>query len=191
MTILVEPPAALEGPQYRSATIDTLNPDERVILLRAVPYNVEVGIAPGVVESFAPGAFSRAVKDPARVQLWYGHSTTGGHVVGKAERVEDRQDGLYIEARVSRTGPGDELLTLASDKVLDEASVEFSPIKEGMLITRRGDVTAVRHKRAHLTGVGLVPHGAYGREALVLSVRDAVTDKRRDEALARLHSFTS
>lgn len=182
----------LDGIQYREATIDTLDPDERVIEMRAVPYNVETQLAPGLVEVFAPGAFARAAKDPARCKLWAGHSTTGGSIVGQAFEVADRPDGVYVRARVSKIPAGDDLLTLAHDKVLDEASIEFNPIREGMLITNRNGTTVVRHRRAHLRGVGLVPHGAYGRDALVTSVRDdAIADKVRDEWLARLRSRTA
>lgn len=196
MTLTLANPSALldelaNTDQYRAATIDVLDADERVIEMRAVPYDVESQIGQNVFESFAPGAFARAAKDPARVKLWSGHSIHGGAIVGQAFEVVDRPDGPHVRARVSRTPSGDELMTLAHDKVLDEASIEFNPIREAMAITRRGDDHVVRHKRAHLRGVALVAHGAYGREALVLSVRDAVADKARDEWLARLRSRTA
>jgi HK97 family phage prohead protease len=181
----------LTAVQYRSATIDTLDQDERIIEMRAVPYEVETTLAPGIIEVFSRGAFARAAKDPPRVKLWAGHSTNGGRVCGQAFEVDDRPDGLYLRTRVSRTPSGDELLTLASDQVLDEASIEFNPLREGMAVTRRGEDTVVRHKRAHLRGVSLEPHGAYGRNALVMSVRDAQSDKLRDEILARLRSRTA
>jgi phage head maturation protease len=86
---------------------------------------------------------------------------------------------------------GDELLTLARDGVLDEASIEFAPVRESMVASRRGEQTLVRHRRAHLRGVGLVPHGAYGRSALVTSVRDDEAATRREEWLARLRARTA
>jgi HK97 family phage prohead protease len=195
MTITdIEVPRLLNGPQFRSATIEgDVNEDERVITMRAVPYDVETQIDTKLFESFEPGAFSRAAKDPARVKLWLGHSTTGGHLVGQAFEVEDRGDGVWVRARVSRTVAGDELLTLARDGVLDEASIEFNPIREAMQVERRGSLLHVRHKRGHLRGVGLVPHGAYGRHALVTSVRDDQADAieaARAEAIARLTGLT-
>lgn len=169
----LEVPALLTGPQYRAAQIEDIADDtERTITMRAVPYDVETRIDAQLLESFEPGAFARAAKDPARVKLWLGHSTTGGHLVGQAFEVEDRADGVWVRAKVSRTVAGDELLTLARDGVLDEASIEFNPIREAMVLERRGSLLHVRHKRGHLRGVGLVPHGAYGRNALVTSVRD-------------------
>lgn len=82
-------------------------------------------------------------------------------------------------------------MTLARDGVLDEASVEFQPIPEDMRVTRRGDDTVVMHRRARLLGVALVTHGAYGRDAVVLSVRDDMSAKVRDEWLARLRCRTA
>lgn len=192
MTDTLAPPALFRSPvQTRSATLAVLDADERLVELRAVPYGVETRLAEHLVESFAPRAFAHAGKDPARVKLWDRHSTEGGHPVGWAEAVEDRGDGVYIRARVSATSAGNDLLTLARDGVLDEASVEFQPIPADMRVSRRGDDTLVVHRRARLLGVALVPHGAYGREATVLSVRDEVSDKMREEWLARLRCRTA
>ena len=179
----------LTGIQFRSATVTALQPEERVIELRAVPYGVETQLSPRLFESFLPKAFGLATKDPQRITLYDRHSTEGGSAVGRALTVEDREDGVYIRARVSATRAGDELLTLAADDVLGEASVEFQPIEEEMRVTRRGEATVVKHRRARLLGVALVPHGAYGRNATVLSVRDAASTKAREEVLARLRGL--
>lgn len=180
-------PATLKEPQFRAAAIEGIADDEeRIITMRAVPYDVETHLWGDVHESFAPGAFSRSAKDPARVKFYLGH---GGPLVGMAEMVEEREDGAWITARVSRTVSGDELLTLARDKVLDEASIEFRVVKDGTLISKRDGKTLWRHKRAQLLGVALVPHGAYGRHALVKSVRaedEAAREAARAAAIARL-----
>lgn len=185
------PPLYRTPIQTRSATVSALDADQRIVELCAVPYGVETRLSPSLVESFAARAFSNAGKDPGRVKLWHGHSTVGGQIVGSASLVDDRADGVYIRARVSQTAAGDDLLTLARDGVLDEASVEFQPIPADMQVSRRGDDTVVRHKRARLLGVALVPHGAYGRGALVLSVRDEAADRAREEWLARLRCRTA
>lgn len=177
-------------PQYRRAQIEGI--EDRVILLRAVPYDVEAEVDRNLFESFEPGAFANAQRDPARVKFWFGHSDSGGKIVGQAAAVEDRPDGVLVRSRVSATPAGDELLTLARDHVLDEASIEFRPIPRSMSVRRDGDAIHVRHKRAHLSGVALVPEGAYGRDALVLSVREyreQRDQKRRLEALARLNGY--
>jgi HK97 family phage prohead protease len=187
----MELPREFAGIQTRSATVDALDVTQRVVELRAVPYNVETRLSPHLVEAFHPRAFANAAKDPPRVKLWSGHSTAGGSPVGQAYEVEDRPDGVWVRARVSATAAGDELLTLAQDGVLDEASVEFKPIPDAMVVTRRGDDTLVRHRRAQLLGVALVPHGAYGRAAAVVAVRDEASAKIREEWLARLRSRTA
>lgn len=173
-------------PQTRSATVEALDTDQRVVELRAVPYGVETRLGPRLVEVFHPRAFANAAKDPARVILYSQHSTDGGVPVGRAEVVTDTADGVVIRARVSDTAAGTDLLTLARDGVLGQASVEFQPIPDDMQVTRRGEDTLVRHRRARLLGVALVPHGAYGEHATVLSVRAAASAKARDEWLARL-----
>lgn len=191
-TLTLELPQLFRTPvQTRSATVAALNADERLVELCAVPYGVETRLSASLVESFQARAFSNAQKDPGRVKLWAGHSTVGGQPVGWAESLDDRPDGVFVRMRVSHTAAGDDLLTLARDGVLDEASVEFQPIPADMVVTRRGDDTVVRHKRARLLGVALVPHGAYGRGAVVLSVRDEATDRAREEWLARLRCRTA
>jgi HK97 family phage prohead protease len=188
---LTLPPQYQTPIQTRSATVAALEVDQRLVELMAVPYGVETRLAASLVESFQARAFANAGKDPGRVKLWAGHSTVGGQPVGWAESVEDRSEGVFVRMRVSHTAAGDDLLTLARDGVLDEASVEFQPIPADMLVTRRGDDTVVRHKRARLLGVALVPHGAYGRGATVLSVRDEASAKAREEWLARLRCRTA
>lgn len=191
MTQTMELPSQFETIQYRRAEITDV--DDRSILLRAVPYDVEVPIDVGIVESFEPGAFRGAVKDPARVKLWHDHSDTPrGRIAGVGEEVIDRPDGVLLRAKFSATSAGEELRTLIMEGALDEASIEFRPIPKDMQVTRNGDAVHVRHRRAHLRGVAVVPEGAYGRDALVLSVRDIrakAADKARAEALERLRAL--
>src|SRR5215475_7046949 len=135
-TVEVNLPPRFEEPQYRRAQIEGV--EDRVILLRAVPYDVEAEVDRNLFESFEPGAFKNSERDPARVKLWFGHSDNGGKIVGQAAEVEDRADGVVVRSRVSATPSGDELLTLARDHVLDEASIEFRPIPRAMTVRRDG-----------------------------------------------------
>lgn len=190
ITIPLDIAEQFAGVQHRSAVIDALDEDERIIKMRAVPYDTETQLGNHLFETFEPGAFARASKDPGRVKLWFGHSDSGGRIVGQSFEVDDRQDGVWLQTRVSKTASGDELMTLAHDGVLDEASIEFAPIRESMVVRRRGEDILVRHRRGHLRGVALVAHGAYGRNAVVTSVRDDRL-KQREEWIARLKARTS
>lgn len=192
MTATIEIPEQFDGMQVRRAEIQKV--EERLIHLRAVPYDVETELFPGLFESFAPGAFAAQAKDPARVKLYHGHTDVGGHTVGRAMKVEDRSDGVYVSARISETVAGNELYELLQDGTLDEASIEFWPIPKAMEVSHTGDYegTHIRHKRGRLLGVAIVPHGAYGRDAVVKSVRDLrrqQREKARAEALARLDAL--
>ena len=188
MTDLPEP---LDGVQVRAASLQAVEDDKREIVLRAVPYDHEIELYPDLFEQFERGALKAAAKDPARVKFFHDH---GGPIVGQAFEVRDEADGSWIHLKVSRTAAGDELLTLAKDGVLDEASIEFRAIPADMEITRDGDGRMhVKHKRAHLTGVALVPHGAYSRGATVASVRKAEQEsqleRQRTAAIQELRSL--
>lgn len=184
----------LDGLQFREASIEAVEQDaeKREILMRAVPYGVETQLASNLFEEFAPKAFERAAADPSRVKLWLGHSDAGGKIVGQAIEVRDESDGVWIRAKVSQTSSGDELLTLARDKVLDEASIEFNAVMGALETRRKGENLHVRHKRGVLRGVALVPHGAYGRNALVASVREQreqEVEQRRIAAIEALRAL--
>ena len=60
---------------------------------------------------------------------------------------------------------------LLANELEEGIDAEWQPIPDDMQVTRRGEDTLVRHRRARLLGVALVPHGAYGQNATVLSVR--------------------
>lgn len=182
---IVIPPALTEV-QTRAADVERIDTETGTILMRAVPYDVETQLADDLFESFAPAAFSRAASAPGRCKLWHEH---GGPLIGHATTIEDRPDGTWIEARISNTLAGQEARELASDGTLDQVSITFRPMRDWMKVTRGADGFHVRHSRAALLGVALVAHGAYAEGAFVASVRDAITDKTREAALARLRSL--
>jgi uncharacterized protein len=175
--------------QFRDAEVTSVDMDEGTILLRAAPYDVEAQLDPQLWESFARGTFAAAGAAPHRCKLFHGHTTAGGHLIGKALDVEDRSDGVWVRARFANTAAGVEARELAHDGTLDQCSVEFRAIPECYRVTRRRDGLHVRHTRAHLQGVALVPHGAYGEGAFVASVRDAEADHRREQIIAHLRSL--
>jgi HK97 family phage prohead protease len=189
MTATIEFPSQFEQMQYRRAEIADI--DQQSVLLRAVPYDVEVPIDVGLVESFEPRAFRGAVKDPARVKLFLTHDQPRVPA-GVATEIIDRAEGVDIRAKFASTAGGQDLRSLLMEQIMDEASIEFRAIPKDMQVIRDGDSVHVRHRRAHLTGVAIVPEGAYGRNAVALSVRDIrarAQEKARMEALARLNAY--
>jgi HK97 family phage prohead protease len=175
--------------QFRDAEVASVDADEGTILLRAAPYNQEAEIAPELFESFAPGTFARAADAPHRVKLFMDHTNVGGHLIGHARTVEERPDGVWVRAKFSNTAAGQEARELAGDGTLDQCSVEFRALPAWYRVTKRRDGLHIVHARAHLQGVALVPHGAYGDGAFVASVRDADSDRRREAIIAHLRSL--
>lgn len=166
----IEIPRRFYDVQQRAADIEAVDKERGTVLLRAAPYDVEAQIDRELWESFAPKTFAAASKAPHRTKLWNLH---GGPLIGHATEVEDRADGLWINACFSNTLNGQEARELASDGTLDQCSVTFRPQAEWMKVQRRADGVHVRHSKAYLLGCALVPHGAYDEGAYVASVRGA------------------
>ena len=138
---------------------------ERIIDARIVPWGVRAETTEGP-EMFVRGAF-RGV-DPASVGLEaigpHGREP-GVRLCGRAESIEERDDGAYASFRVSRTAAGDEMLALVTDGVYRDVSVVFEPIEARSV----GGVT--ERRRVNLRRIGIVERGAYHGGASVLAVR--------------------
>ncbi|MGW3992217.1 HK97 family phage prohead protease [Amycolatopsis sp. NPDC004772] len=141
--------------------------DGRTVVGRAVPYGVDQVINRSLTERFQLGAFGPQIVAGHRVPFTRGHMSQGGVLIGKTVRLEERQDGLYGEWRVSATPAGDETLELLRDGVLDQLSIGFRELPGG---TQQSGGVAVR-TRAHLIEVSVVMRGAYGENAVVEAVR--------------------
>jgi HK97 family phage prohead protease len=88
--------------------------------------------------------------------------------IGRAVVLEEKEEGLYGEFRVSKTEAGDEALELVRDGVLSNLSVGFSPLRDEK---RDGVVNRIK---AHLAEVSLVTFGAYGDKAGIVAVRNEI-----------------
>ena len=84
----------------------------------ALRYNETISVD-GYKERFERGAFKSA-KD---VKLFANHREP----IGLVTELEDREEGLFIRARISDTTTGRDTLTLLRDGVLSKLSVGFSP----------------------------------------------------------------
>lgn len=173
---------------YRASTEDieiltrSKGGDGRTVFGRAVPYNVEQYINRDLVEKFVPGAFKHQLSAAHRVRFTRDHISHGGTLIGKTIALEERADGLYGTWRVSATAAGDETLELLRDGVLTQLSIGFREAPNG---NRREPNGVIVRTKAHLFEVSVVMDGAYGDEATVSEVREAVTDPTPNLAAAR------
>lgn len=85
---------------------------------------------------FVQGAFAKSLAERMdRIRVLWQHDP---HCpIGKPTYMADTDEGLEIEARLSDVMHGNEALTLLRDKVVDELSVGFTPVKWSM--EERGD----------------------------------------------------
>jgi HK97 family phage prohead protease len=165
--------------QFRSAQIDSFDPDEGVLTGRAIPYEVEIDLLPNVREVFTRGAFSRATRDPARVKLrGIDH---GQEVIGHAVELEDRDDGLWVRMRVIDTAAGSDALKLLRAGSIDELSIEFRRLSQYTKVSRTQKGVHFRYDRAQLVGVAPVSDGAYGKHAKITAVRNSIALPYEDE----------
>lgn len=148
--------------------------DGRTISGIAVPYNTVQRIDSRLTEGFLPGAFARQAVAPGRVPLARDHIPLGGKPIGKVTMMREDTAGLYVEARVSKTPLGDDTLELINDGVLSNWSIGF---REGQNQMRGGTTW---RKTATMTELAMVNRGAYGDEASVLAVREALEDEHFD-----------
>lgn len=143
--------------------IRTQDTEERTLSAIAVPYNETISVG-GIKERFERGAIS-SIKD---VKLFYGHKDP----IGLITKGEETEDGYLIEARISETDKGNEVLTLMRDGVLNKMSVGFQAVKD-----RKEEGVIVR-EQVTLREVSVVAFPAY-QNTDVLSVREEETSKNK------------
>lgn len=153
----------------------TVRHPERIIEVRAVPYEVEALVEHRgrvVRETIARHAFAGAVTSNRKRLVHRDHDSSGvdhGPVVGIVRRLHDRADGLHAELKIG-TGPlGDETLDWAEDGILD-ASIGFAPVAGHEQWS--SDRKSRRITSGYLDHIAMVPDPAY-TDAKVLAVRAA------------------
>ena len=92
-----------------------------------------------------PGAFTKTLQENrARVKILYQHDSY--NPIGLPLQMEENSDGLFVAGKISQTTVGKDCMVLMVDKVIDEMSIGFDPIKHEMVEEKMGDlVVAVRH----------------------------------------------
>lgn len=143
--------------EQRSFEIRETNVEAREVVGRAVPYNDTIDIGGGDKEQFVRGA----VDLNSHVKLFRDHK----EIIGKVNSMEEREDGLWIKAKISATKLGDETLELVKDGAIRSFSVGFIPV-----VDEKQDRTIIR-KKVNLKEVSLVAFPAY-ENASVTEVRE-------------------
>ena len=143
--------------ENRSFEIRETNQETREVIGMAVPYDEVIDIGGGDKEQFARGS----VDLNSHVKLFRDHK----EVIGKVNSMEEREDGLWIKAKISNTKLGDETLELVKDGAIRSFSVGFIP-----LVDEKKDRTIIR-KKVNLKEVSLVAFPAY-ENASVTEVRE-------------------
>lgn len=141
--------------------------EERTLSAIAVPYDETISVS-GIQERFERGSIP-SVED---VKLFYGHETP----IGKVIRGEETDGGFLIEARISETEKGDEVLTLLRDGVLNKMSVGFRPVKD------RDEEGVVVREEVELKEVSVVAFPAY-KNADLISVREQESENLQGETI--------
>lgn len=152
--------------ETRSFEIREADYDKREVIGRAVPYNEPIDIGGGKTEEFAAGS----VDLDADVKLFRDHK----EVIGKVQELEDRKDGLWVRAKVSKTQLGDETLELVRDGGIRSFSVGFIP-----LVDEKQDRKIIR-KKVDLKEISLVAFPAY-ENASVVEIREEIQEEKSME----------
>jgi HK97 family phage prohead protease len=155
---------------------------------------VTVELLPDLRERFEPGAFRAQTRDPGRARMCLEH----GQVIGPILSLEEREDGLYFEAGISRSDAIPEARrarALIEEGLADELSVGFNTVRNGTTVTREDDGTHLAvHHRAKLLEISLVPWGVYSREAVlqratIVDHAAELLEERREETLRYLEEL--
>jgi len=162
--------------EFRSANVDSVDHDQRIITILAVPYE-----SPGTVlyrgevwnEVFSRSAFNGLESMPNRVKANRDHDKT--RPVGKAINFWPGHDkGLLAEIKVSNTPLGRETLELADDRVLGVSVGYAAPADRQHTLFDRQKMER-RVIKAYLDHISFVTDPAFV-EAQVVSVREKNTD---------------
>ena len=113
-----------------------------------------------------PGAFARTIAQRGtKVPLHELHESRKLSL-GPVTRMVEETDGLRIEARISKTQAGDEVLELVRDGALGGLSIGFSPVREEW----SPDHSRRTHREVALHEISVVQQPAYA-EALIGGLR--------------------
>lgn len=169
------------------ADVELRGGDGRTLIGLAAPFNKPASIYENghrFSESIAPGAFARTIAQRgAKVPLHAMHESRR-LPLGPVQSLREEANGLTIEARISRTTAGDEVLELIKDGALGGLSIGFSPVREEW--TRDNKNRVLQEVALHEISVVSAPAYQEAQIAAVRSEPPAPTGPSLDFYLRRL-----
>jgi hypothetical protein len=123
---------------HRASTAPTLDKDSFRGLASVFGHLIDTWVPTRIL----PGAFTKTLKENSkRVKVLFNHDPDSP--IGIPTKMEETREGLLVEAKISQTEKGKEVLTLMRDGVLDELSIGFDVVKYSM--ADEGPLGQVRH----------------------------------------------
>lgn len=164
--------------EIRTAAIGNIDAEERIVTMIAIPYEQETSVpfrGETWNEVVQRGAFAGIENSTHTYRVNRDHDKR--RLVGKIVRYyPEREEGLVVDAYISKTELGDETLQLAKDGILG-ASVGMAIRSTDQVLDRSAGTRTRRIKRAFLDHLALVPDPAYqGAEVLAVRHEDTLTE---------------
>lgn len=106
-----------------------LRASQRIVAGIAVPFG-EITDLGYERELFRRGSFERTIRERGDKVKFLGNHNSKVFPLGRATLLREDAAGLYVEARVSKTQAGDEILELISDGTVDGLSVGFKVVRD-------------------------------------------------------------
>ena len=152
--------------ERRSAPMLRADADKGTVSGIAVPYDTPTDVGGWYTETIARGAV-----EPGEILFYWQHEEP----IGRVTRSEDRDEGLYIEARISDTATGRDALTLLRDGVITGLSIGFESIEQ----TFDEKSNHITRTKIRVREVSAVSFPAY-ESAQVTKVRSAAANSEKE-----------
>lgn len=162
---------------WQESSLELRGRDGRTVVGIAAPFDSPTTIHESARGTFSEvirrGAFARTIAERGATKVKFLALHDSQRLpLGRATLLREDAAGLYMEARVSQTQAGDEVLELIRDGALDGLSIGFTVPSGGETFDARAATRDLTEIRLH--EVSAVPWPAYA-DALVTGVRSHPT----------------